>query len=229
MNLIAKDKLLGDTFQPDAAMAQLFDTVATGPIVGISLPTGTMVYAATSFSLVCMAVLSRNTRMIPMTINGADPAAARNDMAITLLNGGAEYILFIDSDMTFPADALNRLLDHDLDIVGCDYRMRASPFERIGTYEPHMIQPDEGLAERTLLGLGFLLVKRRVFEKLPSPWFQRVYEGRIFRTEDLFFCKNAIEAGFQIWCDLDLSKQVDHIGLQQVPWVIPKESVADEQ
>ncbi len=214
-------------YQPSEAIEKLFGTVAVGPIVGVCLPTGTMVYAATSFCLVCMAVLSRNMRMVPMTINGADPAAARNDMAIALLNNGAEYILLVDSDMTFPPDALNRLIDHDLDIVGCDYRMRAPPFKKIGTYQPHMIQSESGLVERSLLGLGFMLIKRRVFDKLPSPWFQRVYEGPVFRTEDLFFCKNAMAAGFEIWCDIDLSKQVDHIGSQPVPWLIPNNPHGD--
>ena len=80
------DDLLGGSYEPSTEVTELFGTVATGPLVGIALPTGVMMYSATAFSLVCMSVLSRNVRMIPMTIEGADPAAARNDMAIQLLN-----------------------------------------------------------------------------------------------------------------------------------------------
>jgi cellulose synthase/poly-beta-1,6-N-acetylglucosamine synthase-like glycosyltransferase len=204
-------------------MKQTLGTVAVGPIVGVAIPTGVMMYAATMFSMLTVAVLSRNVRMIPMTINGADPAAARNDMAIALLNARCEYILFVDCDMVFPPDALNRLLSHDLDIVGCDYRRRAPPFQKIGTFLPHMVQAEDGLVERSMLGLGFFLVKRRVFEKVECPWFQRIYENKCFLTEDLYFCAQAMKAGFKIWCDMDLTKQVDHMGQQPVPWVIPNE------
>jgi hypothetical protein len=40
-----------------------------------------------------------------------------------------DWLLWLDADMDFPADALIRLLRHNVDIVGGDYRLRrrASP------------------------------------------------------------------------------------------------------
>ena len=40
---------------------------------------------------------------------------------------GSTHILWIDSDMRFPKDALIRLLDRDLPIVGANYPMRRTP------------------------------------------------------------------------------------------------------
>lgn len=50
-------------------------------------------------------------------------------------------------------------------------------------------------------GLHFCLIHRRVFEKLPFPWFQCLSPGA---GEDFYFCQKAIEAGFEIWADLSV-------------------------
>jgi glycosyltransferase involved in cell wall biosynthesis len=63
--------------------------------------------------------------------------------------------------------------------------------------EPHPLEVDA-------MATGFLLVRRRVFEKIAKPWFSFVEQG----TEDLYFCRRAKEAGFKIHADL--SVQVGH-------------------
>ena len=42
----------------------------------------------------------------------------REKLAKTALDAGAEAILWIDSDMRFPSDTLERLLSHNLEICG---------------------------------------------------------------------------------------------------------------
>ena len=58
-------------------------------------------------------------------------------------------------------------------------------------------------------GFGWLLIKKGVFEHegLPYPWFapkMQVFESGEVQDmcgEDVSFCLDAIEAGFEIWCD----------------------------
>ena len=58
-------------------------------------------------------------------------------------------------------------------------------------------------------GFGWLLIKNGVFEHegLPYPWFapkMQVFESGEVQDmcgEDVSFCLDAIEAGFEIWCD----------------------------
>jgi len=49
---------------------------------------------------------------------------------------GAEYVLFIDSDMTFPKDALLKLLVRQVDIIGATYSRRTAPFHFLGDILP---------------------------------------------------------------------------------------------
>ena len=56
-------------------------------------------------------------------------------------------------------------------------------------------------------GFGWVAIKNGVFEKLPYPWFapkMQVFESGAVQDmcgEDVSFCLDAIEEGFEIWCD----------------------------
>ena len=56
-------------------------------------------------------------------------------------------------------------------------------------------------------GFGWVCIKNGVFEKLPYPWFapkMQVFESGAVQDmcgEDVSFCLDAIEEGFEIWCD----------------------------
>ena len=56
-------------------------------------------------------------------------------------------------------------------------------------------------------GFGWVMIKKGVFEKLPYPWFapkMQVFESGAVQDmcgEDVSFCLDAIEEGYDIWCD----------------------------
>ncbi len=56
-------------------------------------------------------------------------------------------------------------------------------------------------------GFGWVAIKHGVFEKLPYPWFapkMQVFESGAVQDmcgEDVSFCLDAIEEGYEIWCD----------------------------
>jgi hypothetical protein len=75
--------------------------------------------------------------------------------------------------------------------------------------------PDStGLEEVESIGMGVMLISRKVFEKLSEPWFETPWrtDKRGYIGEDVFFCRKATAAGFKIYIDHDVSKEIGHIG-----------------
>lgn len=147
----------------------------------------------------------------------------RNGLAKTCVDGGYDWLLFLDSDMRFPADTILRLLSHQAPFVAANYTTRRAPaepvaFKRIGTLEKLWTDEDStGLEECAACGLGVALIHREVFEKMEKPWFLIPYLAEQDGNwgEDVWFCNQARKAGFPIQIDHDLSKEVTHIGLRE--------------
>lgn len=111
---------------------------------------------------------------------------ARNDAvramrAPNVFEGKAEWLLFVDGDMVFQADALHRILTTAYstclwaDVVGgyCSLKGElALPTIDTGTGTWESIYPGRGPVEVMRTGAAFLLCKRRVFDRLPDPWFR---------------------------------------------------------
>lgn len=239
-----------DTWHADTAMAM------------IGMGTYTMQYG------IALAFMNEKSSMV---------TKARNGLAEKALSFGADYMLFVDSDLVFPADALMRLLNHQKDIVGATYNKRVPPFETLGHFlgEPRDLGSG-GLIEADFLPGGFLLIKTDVLQKLPQPWFfetyyrtpedvmaswlgvlddqfgdapptafkeqmaaipglrdwleaQKVNRGEFdarYMSEDYNFCRKARKAGITVWCDLDLTFQLGHIGEQTVTCGKPKNDIS---
>jgi hypothetical protein len=109
---------------------------------------------------------------------------ARNDAARQMLGafqGQAQWLLYVDGDMTFPVDSLQKILmtaygTHQwADVVGgyCSLRGElALPTMDTGTGTWESIYPGSGIREVMRTGAAFLLVKRHVFERIREPWFR---------------------------------------------------------
>lgn len=154
---------------------------------------------------------------------------ARSKLATEFLESDCEYLLFIDADLEFPADAVDRLIRHDRDIVAAPYSVKNIParwalaFEEQPTYVA-------GLLKVRSVPAGFTLIKRRVFEALVGPdlVFQEEADDRsyyafylpylvtredgrrVFLSEDFAFCRRAADKGFEIHCDFDV--RLNHWG-----------------
>lgn len=142
--------------------------------------------------------------------DNAGVSEARNKLVEAALQRNADYILFIDSDMGFPDDSLYRLIQHDKDIVGATARKRRPPYELLGIWKEEEI---DGLHEALMLGTGFLLIKSSVFSKIERPWFYESYNENVRTSEDVNFIEDArLSAGLKVYVDLNLSKEIIHIG-----------------
>ena len=139
------------------------------------------------------------------------------------------HILFVDADMMMPMNALERLLLHDKDIVGAFYNKRVPPFVTVG----HLIgSPDiskAGLHRADVMPHGCVLIKREIYEKLPSPWYYEAFDPTCVTEEDptglvgedVSFSRDCVKAGIEMWCDADLTFECAHIGEIAVPCLRP--------
>ena len=134
-----------------------------------------------------------------------------------------DYILWIDSDMVFEPEDLFKLIDHDKDVVSGMYKMSDNInyatvekmdeefFEQWMHYpflNQKTIDQKEGkLFKADYTGMGFMLVKYGVFEKMKYPYFYPrkqewpQYGWEEFVWDDVEFCLRVKEAGFDVWVD----------------------------
>lgn len=138
---------------------------------------------------------------------------ARDRLAGQAVKERADYLLWLDTDMTFPAATLARLVSHNLPVVAANYRKRdftakvsSAHVLDSDTYKP--IEPkDDGLEEVDVVGFGVCLMKAEVFHDLPRPWFVGLDLG-----EDTFFYRRLKEAkGIRPVVDHRLSAKVGHV------------------
>lgn len=130
------------------------------------------------------------------------------------------HILWLDDDMTFPPDTLERLLGHAMPIVGANYTTRALPIIPTAVKNDQRVSSDgkTGLEFIDQFGFGVVLTETKIFDKIPLPWFLFDWDAGYpdaYCSEDMYFCKKAKHAGFRIAIDHDLSNQVQHIGEMQ--------------
>jgi len=196
--------------------------------VALCVPSGDLIHADFMISLsVLFAECTR--REVDVSILNVRTSLIENSRFMLVrqaLEEGADKLLFLDSDMTFPADALLKLLAADRPIVGATYVQRRPPHGVLGYGLPGC-SGEARYVEMARMPTGCLLVGAEVFRALTQPWFasQWAEETQSFVSEDYWFCDRAREAGFSIWCDLQLSHEIGHIGQETYYWV--DDSVGD--
>lgn len=160
-------------------------------------------------------------RVLLFTSHGTLIASQRMELARQALDEKVDYLLWLDSDMRFPKETIGHLILRDKPIVAANYSTRRMPIKPVammdggGKIDRVYTGPEsEGLQPVDYVGMGVMMTKREVFEKLDAPWFAIPYStiGNHYIGEDVFFCRKAREAGFEVLLDHDLSRHVKHIG-----------------
>jgi hypothetical protein len=156
--------------------------------------------------------------------SGANITKARNDVARQFLDQhDAEWLLWIDSDMTFDPDSLDRLLEAadpvERPIVGglCFGQTTTGRWDEVwptiywwddSAGYPAVARatdyPPDTLIKVGSTGSAFILIHRQVLEDLrekfpePFPWYQESGLGGRHVSEDHTFCLRAVASGFPI-------------------------------
>ena len=157
-------------------------------------------------------------------------AENRTYSTVQALNNKSDYLLFIDDDMTFPADLLDTLIANNKEICGTAYHSRGNTstmpkYLDTGINSIAEVAPKEYIDLETntdpkykdtfechATGTGIILIKCEVFKKMPRPWFMFEYfeTGQVKLGEDWYFCREAKKAGYQIYTDPKI--KVNHLG-----------------
>lgn len=153
-----------------------------------------------------------------VSTEGFTTAENRTWLAVKAVKSGATHILWVDDDMIYAPDTLERLLSHDKDIVGAKYHVRREVLEGnpdvIGYLNPEDKDRTD-LFECESLGGGCVLTKTEVFKKIPQPWFSYEFDqnGMVTTSHDWFFSRKARANGYTLWCDGSLYP--GHIALKE--------------
>ena len=154
---------------------------------------------------------------------------ARNNMVRQAIREGFDRILWLDSDMDFQPDLMEKLsadLDEGRELVSGLYFKRKAPIEpvvyaKVGYYHDpdkqevtplavsHSDYPQNDVFEIEGCGFGGVMMTvdlaRRVSDKFGLPFAPILGFG-----EDLSFCLRARELGATLWCDSRI--KLGHVG-----------------
>jgi hypothetical protein len=194
------------------------------PYVAICVPCRDMVHSLFAFSLNQMMQYCHhvNIKATLLMKTGSLISQQREFLADDALETNPTHIMWLDSDMMFPPDIVERLLDHDLNIVACNYPTRGLPFKgvayrSIGDWNSWLGNEvsESGIDLVEGVGMGCMLVKASVYHHIQRPWFEikwnPVHKAHI--GEDFYFCTKAREYGYEIAIDTIQSQKIKHIGI----------------
>ena len=165
--------------------------------------------------------------------------AARNQMASDALAQGFNELMWIDADIAFDPDDVDKLRQHDLPLV-CGIYAKKSRRQFACSFLPEMSQVafglKGGLIEILYCGFGFVLTRRVLYEtmqrqlRLPMcnqsfqtplvPYFAPLIAGRgeeaWYLGEDYSFCERARRCGFRVMADTTI--RLWHVGSYRFGW-----------
>jgi hypothetical protein len=149
--------------------------------------------------------------------------AAENRLVREMLNSDSKFthIFMTEADMLLPHDTITKLVALDKDMASGVYFLRADKMENAGQpclfkrpkltakerkEDPNAeylhsqvhIFPTDAPFRVDCAGLGCILIKRKVFETLPEPWFDLKADSY---GSDIYFAKHAKDAGIELWVD----------------------------
>lgn len=146
---------------------------------------------------------------------------SRNSLALNAIKSNCDYVLWLDSDMVFPSNILEKLIggtDKGDIITGVYYR-RAKPYSPVLLSEleigeetkwcDYVDYPQNETFEVEGCGFGCVLVPTKVLIDVYAEY------GNMFAPingvgEDLSFCWRARQLGYKIVCDPSI--QCGHVG-----------------
>lgn len=149
---------------------------------------------------------------------------ARNNLARQALKTDADYVLWLDSDMVFAPDTLQRMLkvckDNDIDFLTAVCFRRKPPYtpclfdrlekvEKGASYTALMSVPD-GLFQVGGCGFAGVLMSSDVLLSVQSKFKGRMFDPMDGFGEDVSFCWRARQCGYEIWCDSSI--EFGHVG-----------------
>lgn len=153
---------------------------------------------------------------------------ARNNLSMQAIDSGSDYVLWLDSDMQFDSDLMERLsghLDDGKDIVTALYVKRTIPTGPVIYSEVDITKTDTGLSKPIAVpyddyplnsvfevegcGFGACMVRTETLKRVTDT-FGLPFSPLLGLGEDLSFCYRLKQLGIKIYCDSSIKMM--HIG-----------------
>lgn len=128
----------------------------------------------------------------------------RENLAYYALEEKKDYILWLDTDMTFPSSLVQQMMTifetyEDIDAITGLYTWKVPPFQphvygefERGRFTPAIGFPIDKLFPVESAGFGCLMMKTSLIGKIERPWFKFIH-GKC--GEDMFFFKKLKKKG----------------------------------
>ena len=191
----------------------------------IAIPCMDMVHTAFMKSLMLMDHVGEVSYAIEC---GSLIYDSRNKLLVRALNTDADRMLWLDSDIDFKSDLMQKLsddLDSGFDIVSGLYFKRRPPFSPV-IYKECEIKRNDGLFAPTAstyddypgdeifpvaaCGFGCVMMNMDAVRKIVQKNGSFLFMPTAGFGEDLSFCMRARDAGVQIYCDSSI--KLGHVG-----------------
>lgn len=153
--------------------------------------------------------------------NGSVLPEQRNVLADSAIKAKCDFILWIDSDMVFPKNLYQKLSAHNTDVIACTYSTRTKPYRNVAFLNNNFndrLGASVGLHKVSSVGMGLMLTNIEVYRNIRKPWFVFEYseEYNSYLGEDIYFCQNLINNGYEIYIDIDTSKKCYHLSTNEI-------------
>lgn len=180
----------------------------------------------TSLLFMCLRMAANGIPHSIYSARGTILPQIRHKIVKAALEEKADYLLFVDTDQTFPPDMVERLLARDKAVIAANVATKQFPStptaRRKGGHEHYGLpiythDRSPPLERCWRVGTGVMLIRLSIFDHpglREPPWFQIEYIPELDndRGEDWFFCEKLEAAGIPIWIDHELSLEVGHRG-----------------
>ncbi len=151
---------------------------------------------------------------------------SREKLVMQALSKGATHILFLDSDMTFPAWIAHCLLARQRMVIAANCatkkvpstptaRVKGPTLQGLPVYtHPDVVNESNVVQEVWRVGTGVMLIDARVFKQLAHPWFDTRWEPTLkdHVGEDWVFCEKLEALKIPIYVDHQVSAEIGHVG-----------------
>jgi len=156
----------------------------------------------------CLCDWTKRHDIVMAMSYGSTLLSAREDCLRIATEQKCDYILYVDSDVVLPLNALDSLLSCGVDLASGLCIRRGPPFDGIawikikGEMKQPVFDPKQpGVYSVEWVGGGIALFKMSVFDRLEKPYFRHVFENGTQWYEDVYLCKKMREKDMTIVVD----------------------------
>ena len=143
---------------------------------------------------------------------------ARDKIAMDAIENNCDYIMWLDSDMIYPANIISKLMSHNKDLCTGIYCKRVEPYtpciyklneDKLVAYTDY---EENKLFKVEAAGFGCMLTKVSALKKIYEKFGGFFFPVNGIGGEDLSFLRRAKDLGYELWCDSSIV--CGHIGYQ---------------